>query len=341
MYKRTLLDYIILYFKGLAMGAANKVPGVSGGMIALIAGFYEELIYSFQKLNIKALKLLLNGRFKKFFEYINFKFLLSVNIGSISAFFSISLLIAWLVRAQSEGGLGLQSEVWSYFFGLIIGSVYYVGLKIKKWSRFVVLGVLLGSALGLYISFMDPLAPNQNYGFIFLCGIISVSGMTLPGFSGSFVLIILGNYNLLLIDAVNELSYTFAALLQGDFKMLGTASLVERAQRINMLTMIGIFTSGSVVGLVTFSKIIGYLLRKHHDVIIGWLLGFIIGSLGASWPWKTENFDFNGHLLGYRRFLPTSLDFSFWINLFMIVVGIITILFIVVYENKKNIRSDR
>lgn len=334
MYKRNFIDYLILWFKGLLMGTANKIPGVSGGMIALVTNFYEELIYSYQKINTKALRLLLSGRFQKFLDYINFKFQFAINFGSVSAFFSISLLIDYLIRTHSEGGLGLETEVWSYFFGLIIGSIFYVCTKIKEWEKPVYYGIFLGSALGLMISFMEPMAPNDSYWFIFLCGIISVSGMTLPGFSGSFMLIIIGNYNLLLVDCVNNLFYTIIAIFNGDFAMLGTATLAERAERINMLYLVAIFTIGSVVGLISFSKLMGYLLKHYHDIVIGWLIGFIIGSLGAAWPWKTKDLNPQGYLMGYTRYLP-QINGHFFIDLICIAVGIATILIVYKYEKKR------
>ncbi len=332
MHNRTVVDYIILYLKGLAMGTANKIPGVSGGMVALVTGFYEELIYSFQKMNIKALNLLIHGKFESFFRYINFKFLFAVNIGSVSAFFSISLLLDWLMRTKEMGGLGLVIEVWSLFFGLIIGSIFYVARKIEKWNTKVIVGLILGALIGLFISFQEPLPPNENYWFIMLCGIISVSGMTLPGFSGSFILIILGNYNLLLVDAVNNLFYTISALLQGDFKMLGTQSLVERAERIRMLNIVAIFGLSSIVGLVSFSKIMGYLLRNFYNIVVACLVGFIIGSLGAAWPWKTEDLDSTGQLLGYTRYLPHVFTVDFLIQVLCIAVGIGMIFIFDLYE---------
>ncbi|MDO5510072.1 MAG: DUF368 domain-containing protein [Weeksellaceae bacterium] len=337
MYKRRFVDYIILWLKGLAMGTANKVPGISGGMIALVTGFYEELIYSFQKVNLKAFNLLLNGRFRQFVQYINLDFLFAINFGSVSAFFSISLLIDWFMRSRAEGGLGLETEVWSYFFGLIIGSVIYVYYKIGKWTRPEIFGVLAGSALGLYISFIDPMAPNDSYWFIFLCGIISVSGMTLPGFSGSFILIILGNYNLLLVDSVNNLFYTILALFQGDFQMLGTETLAERSERIRMLAVVAVFAIGSVAGLVSFSKLMGYLLRRWHDIVLAWLMGFIIGSLGAAWPWKTRDVDVYGQLIGYTRYMPEHLDTPrFWLQILSIIAGILSILVFIYFEKKNN-----
>ncbi|MXV38373.1 DUF368 domain-containing protein [Flavobacteriaceae bacterium Ap0902] len=334
MYKRNFLDYLILYFKGLLMGTANKIPGVSGGMLAMVSGFYKEMIFSFQRVNINSLKLLLNGRFKKFFKYINFSFLFAINFGSVSAFFSISLLIDWLIRSPAENGLGFEIEVWSYFFGLIIGSVYYVSKKITHWSYKSYLGILLGAFIGLYISFMEPMAPNDNLWFIFICGLISVTGMTLPGFSGSFMLIIIGNYNLLLVDAVNNLFYTLIAVFQGDFELLGTTNAIEKAERIRMLYIVGIFATGSLFGMVSFSKLMGYLLRNFHNFVIALLMGFIIGSLGAAWPWKTEDFNAVGDLIGYTRYIPDVSSMWFIVQIICIIIGILTILIIDYYEHK-------
>lgn len=338
MHNRNFLDFFILYLKGLLMGTANKIPGVSGGMMALVSGFYEEMIYSFQKVNMKSLRLLLAGRFKKFFEYINFKFLLAINLGSISAFFSISLLIDWLMRPSEKNGLGLETEVWSFFFGLIIGSVYYVSRRVTHWNLKPIIGIILGSVLGLYISFIDPLTPNDSYLFIFFCGIISVSGMTLPGFSGSFILIILGNYNLLLVDVVNNLFYTLTAVFQGDFEMLGTTNLAERAERIRKLYIMGLFAFGGLFGLVTFSKVMGYLLKNFHNTVIASLMGFIIGSLGAAWPWKTEDIDAKGYLIGYTRFIPET-DGWLWVQIICAVIGVAIILAIDYYEQKRKISN--
>ncbi|MGI9527874.1 MAG: DUF368 domain-containing protein [Weeksellaceae bacterium] len=338
MYKRSFIDYLVLFFKGLLMGTANKIPGVSGGMMALVSGFYKEMIFSFQRVNVNSLKLLLDGRFKKFFEYINFKFLFAINFGSVSAFFSISLLIDWLIRAPIENGLGLEIEVWSYFFGLIIGSIYYVSHKITHWNYMSYIGIFIGASIGLYISFLEPMAPNDNLAFIFFCGLISVTGMTLPGFSGSFMLIIIGNYNLLLVDAVNNLFFTLVAVFKGDFAMLGTANAIEKAERIHMLYIVGIFAAGSLFGMVTFSKIMGYLLRNFNDFVIALLMGFIIGSLGAAWPWKTEDVSITGQLIGYTRYIPDVNTWHFPLQVFCIILGILTILIIDYYEKRGKLK---
>ena len=200
--KRSFSDKLWLVLKGLAMGAANKVPGVSGGVVAFVAGFYEEFIYSLQKINRKAFALLINGRFQSFYSYINGRFLGLLILGMIISYFSVSKLLDYLIEHY-------ELYVWSSFFGMIIGSIYYISKDFKDWNTKTVIALIIGISIGIGISFLDPATQNDNLWFVFFCGIISVSGMTLPGLSGSFILILLGNYVLLLVDSVNALFDTF------------------------------------------------------------------------------------------------------------------------------------
>lgn len=316
------------------MGSANKVPGVSGGMVALVLSFYEELMYTFQKFNAKAWKLLTQGRYQSFFNYINYRFLIAVFLGSFTAYFTVSLMIDYFMRQN-------ELFVWSLFFGMVLGSVYYVSKKIKKYTTQVYLIIFLGALLGLMISFIDPLPPNQQVWFVIICGFISVSGMALPGFSGSFILILLGNYVLLMIDAVNNIVGIFKDIFAGDY------SFWHDDYRMHLLSLILYFTLGSLMGLILFSKLMGYLLKNYHDRVIAALMGFIIGSVGATWPWKQAvykmneagNFalDSNGDKIiqTYHRFIPQSFDGQFLIAIFMIVIGAGLILYIEFAERKK------
>jgi len=170
---RTFSDKILLVLKGLAMGAANKVPGVSGGVVAFVAGFYEEFIYSLQKINLKAFKLLLGGRFRSLYSYINGRFLSLLIIGMIISYFSISKLLDYLI-------IHYEIYVWAAFFGMIIGSVYYISKDFDHLSKRSVLFVIAGIIAGVAISFLEPAKENDNLFFVFFCGIVGVSGMTLP-----------------------------------------------------------------------------------------------------------------------------------------------------------------
>jgi putative membrane protein len=300
---RTLKDRIFLVIKGLAMGAANKVPGVSGGVVAFVAGFYEEFIYSLQRVNKTAFKLLLNGRFKGFYRYINGRFLSLLFLGMVVSYFSVSKILDYFI-------IHYELYVWSTFFGMILGSIYYISKDFNAWNRTTVMALVLGAIAGLSISFLDPAKENDNLIFVFFCGIISVSGMTLPGFSGSFILIILGNYVLLLVDSVNALNDTIFDLFSGDFEF------IHNAVRMRMLKVLSVFTVGSVVGLVTFSHILNYILKHYKNITLATIAGFIIGSLGVVWPWKDTIYKTNSKgifildstgkqiIANYGRFFP-------------------------------------
>ena len=163
---------------------------------------------------------------------------------------------------------------------MIIGSIYYINKDFKDWNYKTISSLAIGIIIGLSISFLDPAKENDNLWFVFFCGIISVSGMTLPGFSGSFILILLGNYVLLLVDSVNALSDTFYDIISGNF------DFIRNSERLQMLKVLAVFTLGSVVGLVTFSHVISYILKHYKNITISAIIGFIIGSLGVVWPWK-------------------------------------------------------
>lgn len=322
--KRTLSDNIWLFLKGLGMGAANKVPGVSGGVVAFVGGFYEEFIYSLQKVNKNAFKLLISGRFKSFYHYINGNFLTFLLAGMVVSFFSVSKILDYLI-------VHYELYVWSAFFGMIIGSIYYLLKDFGSWKKKYVLYVLLGTSVGLGISFLEPATENGNLLFVFFCGIISISGMTLPGLSGSFILMLIGNYVLLLVDSVNALYDTFAEIFQGDF------SWTANVERIRLLKILAVFTLGSLFGLVTFSHLLAYVLKHLRKITFAIIIGFIAGSLGVVWPWKRPIYGIASHdespkgaaddiIVGYQRYLPSEFNIeTFWALVF-IVIGVLIVL---------------
>jgi len=334
---RTFTDKLFLVLKGLGMGAANKVPGVSGGVVAFVAGFYEEFIYSLQKVNGKAFKLLINRRYKSFFNYINGRFLSLLIIGMLISYFSVSKILDYLINHY-------ELYVWSVFFGMIIGSIYYISKDFKDWKFKTYLSLFMGIALGLSISFLNPAMENDNLWFVFFCGIISVSGMTLPGFSGSFILIILGNYVLLLVDSVNALSATFYEISGGNF------GFINNPERMRMLQVLIVFTLGSVVGLVTFSHALSYILKHYKSITMASIIGFIVGSLGVVWPWKKTIFKTNlegNYLLdsggkqiieNYKRFIP-ELNSETYIAIGFVIFGIAAVLALELYGQKTR-RTD-
>lgn len=318
---RTFLDKLFLIIKGLGMGAANKVPGVSGGIVAFVAGFYEEFIYSLRKINLKAFKLLFNGRFKSFYRYVNGQFLSLLIFGMLVSYFSVSKILDYFLERQ-------ELFVWATFFGMIIGSIYFIANDFKHWNRGTVTAGLLGFIVGISISFLSPAKENDNLLFIFLCGIISVSGMTLPGLSGSFILILLGNYVLLLVDSVNSLYDTMAEMIKGDF------SFIENQVRLRTLKILTVFTMGSATGLVTLSHLLGYVLKHYKYITSAVIIGFITGSLGVVWPWKNAVYvkdeagkiaiDSNGDniIMNYERYIPDFNNSETWWAFMFITLGI-------------------
>lgn len=314
------------------MGAANKVPGVSGGMVSFVFGFYEELIYSFRKINYKAFLLLINGRFKSFYDYVNGTFLLLVMGGSVFSYFSVSLLLDYLLRHY-------ELYVWSSFFGMIVGSIYYISKDFKDWRRSNIIAMAIGIAIGVAISFMNPAKENDNLWFVFFCGIIGVTGMTLPGLSGSFILILMGNYVLLLVDSVTMLYKTFIDVFTGDF------GFMQSPERIRYLKIIGVFTLGSGFGLVVTSHILGFVLKRWHQIVTAIIIGFITGSLGIVWPWKKVVYkiidgktlvDINGDKVieNYKRYFPDFSQQETWIAIFFILVGALLVLLIDKYGSE-------
>ncbi|MEM9000522.1 MAG: DUF368 domain-containing protein [Bacteroidota bacterium] len=341
---RTFTDRFFLVVKGLCMGAANKVPGVSGGIVAFVGGFYEEFIYSLQKINSKAFKLLFNGRFRSFYRYINGQFLSLLILGMLISYFSVSRLLDYFLAKK-------ELFVWAAFFGMILGSIHYISKDFGYWNRKTITAGSLGLLIGISISFLNPARENDNLLFIFFCGIISVSGMTLPGLSGSFILILLGNYVLLLVDSVNALYDTFSDIFNGDF------SFIHNQERHATLRILAIFTLGSATGLVTLSHVLSYVLKHHKKLTTAVIIGFITGSLGVLWPWKRTIFitdelgtfllDSNGDKIveNYERYLPNIMLMETWGAVFFIVLGIFVLLSLDWYgknrAERKQVRTHR
>ena len=335
---RSFPDKVWLVLKGLAMGAANKVPGVSGGVVAYVAGFYEEFIYSLQKVNKNAFKLLLNGRFRSFVRYVNGRFLFLLILGMIISYFSVSKLLDIAIDHY-------PLYVWSAFFGMIIGSIYYIAKDFNDWSQRNIIILALGIITGILISLLEPATQNDNLIFVFFCGIIGVSGMTLPGLSGSFILILFGNYVLLLVDSVNALYDTLSDLIQADF------SFINDPHRLRLLQVMAVFTLGSVTGLVTLSNFLGYLLKHYKHATNAAIIGFIAGSLGVVWPWKNPVFERNALgeinydrvgdpiLTNYDRYWPESFSAENIIATIFILLGIFSVVALGKYGEKTRVQS--
>ena len=260
------------------MGAVNKVPGVSGGIIALIFGFYEKLILSFSRFDNNSLNILRENGFKSFYKHINGRFLTLLLLGIIISFFTTSLIIGFLLEYY-------HAQILGFFFGMIIFSIIIITKNISKFSIWNLLSVLLGLLVGIGFFFVSPGNEITNPFFVFFCGVVSVSGMVIPGLSGSMILLALGNYKLLLIDSVNALFYTITNIIMGNG--------IENLGMVNkkLVFLLIIFAIGSMIGLILFSKILNVLIAKYRSTIMSCIIGFISGSIGSVWPWTSTNFD--------------------------------------------------
>ena len=293
--------FFALFLKGLAMGAANVIPGVSGGTIALITGIYEKLIDSIKAFDLQAIQLLLRFRLKEFADRVNLSFLAAVFAGVGVSIFTLAKLLEWLLD---------KHEVWTmaFFFGLILISVYSVGRTVSQWNVGTILALLVGTAIAVGIALLAPASENPAFLYVFICGIVAICSMILPGLSGSFVLIIMGNYALVL-GAV------------GDFNMA-------------ILVPLGI---GCIVGLVGFSQLLSWILKRYRDITIALMTGFVLGSLSVIWPWKKQVFltDELGNTVlrssgqavvsGYEWLLPDMVAPETWVAFALIFAGIISL----------------
>jgi putative membrane protein len=242
--------YLILILKGIGMGAADVIPGVSGGTIAFISGIYEELVESIKSINVKSLKLLFSGKVAAFWKAVNGNFLLSVVAGIGISVVSLAKLLKYILENHPE-------MIWSFFFGLIVASAIYVSRQIKTWNAATVVSLIAGIVVAYVITEITPAETTNAPWFIFLSGAIAICAMILPGISGSFILLLLGKY-----------AYIIGAV--SDFK----------------LGILFIFLAGALVGIIGFSNFLSWLLKKYHGQTIALLAGFMIGSLNKVWPWK-------------------------------------------------------
>lgn len=247
---RNIKDYLLLVLKGMGMGAADVVPGVSGGTIAFLVGIYEELINSIKSVNAHTIKLFFTLRWKEFWSAINGNFLMAVIAGIAISFISLAKVITYLLTEHPV-------LVWSFFFGLVLASTWFVSKRIKKWSVAPVLSFVIGAIAAFFITVATPAETPDSYWFIFLCGSIAICAMILPGISGSFILVLLGKY-FFMMDAIQNFKINYIAT----------------------------FISGAAIGIVLFSNVLSFLLRKFHDLTIALLTGFMFGSLNKVWPWK-------------------------------------------------------
>lgn len=294
---RNLKDYLLISFKGMGMGAADVVPGVSGGTIAFITGIYEELINTIKSIQPSLLKDLKRGGIKAVWYKINAPFLISLLAGIAISIVSLSRVILYLLQNH-------PIPVWSFFFGLILASAFTIAGEIKEWNLPVILATFVGTSIAYIITIISPAETPNDLWFIFICGAIAICAMILPGISGSFILLLMGKYE-----------YIFTSL-----KELNIAVIVT-------------FALGCITGILSFSHILSWMFKKYKNITIALLAGFMIGSLNKVWPWKEvllkvtingkEKILQEGNLLPAKYTEITGMPNQLWIAIAMFVVGII------------------
>ena len=248
--QRSFKDYLTITLKGMAMGAADVVPGVSGGTIAFITGIYQELISTISGINLGLFRTWKEEGFKAMWKEANGSFLVALLIGILISIFTVMRLTNYLLEAH-------PILIWSFFFGLILASIWFVAKQIPKWNFKIILALIIGAAIAIYIVTLPPMGANTNLWFLFLSGSIAVCAMILPGISGAFILVLLGAYK-----TVTEAAHNF------DFKTLAVVAL------------------GAIVGLLSFSRLLKWLFDHYSSITLAVLTGFIAGSLNKIWPWK-------------------------------------------------------
>ena len=242
----------MVFLKGAAMGAANVIPGVSGGTVAFITGIYERLITALKSFDVTAAKELLSGKFAVFAKRVDLMFLIWLGLGVVTSFLVLAKLLDYLFVHQ-------KVFVWAFFFGLILASIFSVGREVRKWGASRILMLLIGTGIAVAIALLKPASENDSTVYLVLCGVAAMASMIIPGLSGSFVLLLMGNY-FLVLRAVNEL----------DIATIFPVAI------------------GAVVGLLALSHLLAWVFRTHHDIAVSLLTGFVAGSLLLIWPWKIE-----------------------------------------------------
>ncbi len=247
---RGVKEYIQIALKGCAMGAADVVPGVSGGTIAFISGIYEELIGSIKSVDLEAIKLLLRFQFKELWQKVNGNFLSAVLCGIVLSVLSLAKVMTYLLENH-------PIMIWSFFFGLIIASSMLIFKEIKNFNLLSAASIVVGAVVAYFITVLSPAQTPNDWWFIVLCGAIAICAMILPGVSGSFILLLMGKY-LYILNALSNFE----------------------------IVTILLFIAGAAVGIISFSHILSWLLKHFHTATVSLLTGFMIGSLNKVWPWK-------------------------------------------------------
>jgi putative membrane protein len=308
--KQTPLEYLLVFVRGLAMGAADIVPGVSGGTIAFLTGIYDRLVDAIKSVNLEAFRLFFSGKWKKLWVHIDGTFLVSLVAGIGTSLLSLAKLMEYLLKFHPV-------PVWSFFFGLVLASTVIVLLRITKWSLLEPALFIAGTAAAWLITSLNPVQTPDNLLFTFLSGAIAICAMILPGISGSLILVILGKYSVIL-GALNDRN----------------------------ILVVAVFLLGCLVGITSFSRLLSILLKKLWNQTVAVLAGFMLGSLNKVWPWKRvlETYtDRHGevHPLIERNILPgayerlTGMPPQALLAAFMVLAGLAVVIVIELVSMEK------
>ncbi|PVW14603.1 DUF368 domain-containing protein [Marixanthomonas spongiae] len=310
MPKRNFIQYLVITAKGMAMGAADVVPGVSGGTIAFISGIYEELIETIHKLDLGFLKLWKKEGISTAWKTYNLSFLVALFAGVAISILSLAKVITWLLSNH-------PILVWSFFFGLVIASILYVGKQVTSWSVWIGAALIIAAAAAYGVTLAEPLGTADSTWFLFFAGFIAIIAMILPGISGAFILLLMGAYTGII----------------GTISLLGEGIANMDWQRISQALMkIGIFAIGAIAGLKVFSRVLNWMFKNHKNLILAVLTGFMVGALNKIWPWKEVlkyRVDSHGEEVPFieRSIMPTQYpeDPQILLALLFMVLGFLSI----------------
>lgn len=298
-----IMKSLLLVLKGAAIGAANVIPGVSGGTMAFITGVYERLIRALSSFDGEMLRMVKRRDFGALAQKMDLVFLMQIMVGVALGVVTLGLILKPMFENYPK-------QTWGFFFGLILASIYYVGRMVTRWSPGVIVALIIGMAIAGGISMLPPAQENTNFFYLMLCGAVAMCSMVLPGVSGSYVLLLMGNYQLIMLETV-------PGVLRGNLEKIG------------LLVPIGL---GAVIGLLAFAKLLRWIFREYHNVAVSLLTGFVAGSLVVIWPWKDEVVEVlrgggkeKEKVTGYDWYLPDMADGSTWAIIALIVAGAVLV----------------
>jgi putative membrane protein len=314
---------LTLFLKGMTMGAADVVPGVSGGTMAFITNIYEQLVTALNNIDLQALRLVFKGQFKAFYQRVNGSFLLTLLLGVLTAVFTLAKLVLFLLNTH-------PILVWAFFMGLITASAWVVSQQVQKWNPSVFVAILSGTVVAYLVTESGIIETPDKGVYIFIAGLISIMAMILPGISGSFLLVVMNKYKLIIsaMSSVAEgLKNGIANLFRGQWGQIAPAF-----SQVEWLTLVFFYT-GTLTGLLTFAKLLKWLFERYHDLTVATLTGFLLGSLNKVWPWKqTLSYYTDRHgerkPLDQENTLPQSFDVDVFLALGLSLAGFILVLLI-------------